>query len=102
MPLNRKTLGIDAKCSVLLSVLRPCASIDQRFPNKVAGQRLCDLIAVRMGEVMRNGNKFLACFFKSESFMDVELYTAKRYVKVIEEGPSDLFFNVAPPSPATP
>ena len=55
-----------------------------------------------MGEVKRNGNKFLACFFKSESFLDVELYSAKRYVKVIEEGPSDLFFDIAPPSPATP
>ena len=102
MPPNRKALGVDAKCSVLLSCLRPSASIDQRFPNKVAGQRLTDLVAVRMGEVTRNGNKCLACFFKSESFPDVELYAAKRYVKVVEEGPSDLFFNVAPPSPATP
>jgi hypothetical protein len=102
MPSNWKTLGLDAQCSVLLSFLRPSASIDQRFPNKVAGQRLCDLIAVHMGEVTRNGNKFFACFFKSKSFPDVELYTAKQYVKVVEEGPSDLFFDVAPPSPATP
>ena len=32
----------------------------------------------------------------------MELYAAKHYVKVVEEGPSDLFFDVAPPSPETP
>ena len=32
----------------------------------------------------------------------MELYCAKRYVKVIEEGPSNLFFDIAPPLPATP
>jgi hypothetical protein len=55
-----------------------------------------------MGEVMQNGTKFLACFFKSESFPGVELYSAKRYIKVVEEGPSDIFFDIAPPPPATP
>ena len=74
---QRKTIGVNARCSVLLSFLHHSASIDQRFPNKVAGQCLCDLVVVRIGEVMQNGNKFLACFFKSKSFPDVELYAAK-------------------------
>jgi hypothetical protein len=90
-----KTLGVNARCSVLLGYLRPSASIDQRFPNKVEGQRLCDLGDTKW-------HKFLACFFKSESFPGVELYSVKRYVKVVEEGPSNLFFDIAPPPPATP
>jgi hypothetical protein len=45
-----------------------------------------------MGKVMQNDTKFLACFFKSESFLGMELYSAKRYIKVVEEGPSHLFF----------
>ena len=102
MPPHRKTLGVDARCSVLLGYLRPSTSIDQRFPNKVAGQRLCDLVAVCMGKVTRNGTKFLACFFKSESFPGLELYSAKRYGKVVEEGPFDLFFDIPPPPHATP
>ena len=44
----------------------------------------------------------LLAFLKSESFPGVELYSAKRYVKVVEEGPSNLFFDIAPPPPATP
>jgi hypothetical protein len=51
---------------------------------------------------MQNDTKFLACFFKSESFLGMELYSAKRYIKVFEEGPSHLFFVIAPPPPATP
>ena len=53
-------LGVDARCSVLLGYLCPSASIDQLFPNKVAGQHLCDLVAVCMDNVMQNRTKFLA------------------------------------------
>lgn len=99
MARGRKTLGQDAKCSVLLSYLRPSARIDQQFPNKVAGQRLEDLKVLRLSEVTRLGNKYLAVFFRSETFGDdVELYATRRYVKVLDEGPSGLFFDV-PTSP---
>ena len=47
MPGGKKILGADAVCSVLLSYLRPSAKIDELFPNRIAGQRLDDLVAAR-------------------------------------------------------
>jgi hypothetical protein len=32
----------------------------------------------------------------------MKLYSAKQYIKVIEEGPSHLFFDITPPPPAAP
>lgn len=102
MTRSRKSLGQDAKCSVLLSYLRPSARIDQQFPNKIAGQRLDDLIVLRLGQVTRSGNTFWAVYFRSETFGDdVELYAARRYVKIIQEGPPNLFFDL-PTSPQVP
>jgi hypothetical protein len=97
MPRRKKILGADAVCSVLLSYLRPSAKIDELFPNRIAGQRLDDLVAVRTDNVTRSGNTFLAVFFRSESIHDVELHASKRYTKVVREGPQELFWNVETP-----
>ena len=97
MPRHKKLLGADAVCSFLLSYLHPSAKIDELFPNRIAGQCLDYLVAVRTDIVTRSGNTFLAVFFRSQSIPGVELHASKRYVKVVQEGPQEHFWNVETP-----
>jgi hypothetical protein len=104
---NRHRLGDGARCSVLLSKLRPSERVDNAFPNSESTQRLDDLVALRRQLVTRRGLTYDAIFFSSASIPDVELSAARRFVLVLEEGPNDGVWeevanNPAPGNPSLP
>mmetsp|Transcript_7828 Transcript_7828/g.16981 ORF Transcript_7828/g.16981 Transcript_7828/m.16981 type:complete len:172 (+) Transcript_7828:87-602(+) len=56
-------IGEGARCSVLLSRFQPSKRINKTFLNKVSGQRLTDLKAVRVAWTTQRGNVYDAVFF---------------------------------------
>ena len=80
-------LGEQARCSILLSKLRPSLAVANAFPNPTSTQRLDDLVANRLERKERRGLVYEAVFFSSESIPDVELSAARRFVVVVEQGP---------------
>ena len=106
MTSRRLVLGEGARCSVLLSKLRPSQVVKTAFPNRLPTQRLDDLVAVRHEQITRRGLTYDGVFFSSESIPGVELSAALRFVLVKEQGPEESFWDAPPasdpsaPSPA--
>ena len=92
-----KRVGEGARCSVLLTKLRPSKEVDAVFPNKAQGQRLDDLVAVRVAQRARRGHTFESIFFRSETIPGVDLNCATRFCVVVEEGPPDRLYSTHAP-----
>ncbi len=90
---QRLRLGVEAKCSVLLSKLHPLAVVDAHIPNREAQKRLTDLIAVRIADATHSGRTLKSVFFTSPMIPNKELYCSKKFCTVLEEGPEDLLFD---------
>ncbi len=102
MTRHRLLLGEEARCSVLLSKLRPSRDVEAAFPNRLPMQRLEDLVAVRHEQITRRGLTYEAVFFTSESITGIELSAARRFVVVKEQGPEEgLWDTPASDSPAS-
>ena len=99
---RRLSLGEGARCSVLLSKLRPSRDVEAAFPNPLPTQRLEDLVAVRHEQITRRGLTYEAIFFTSDSVTGIELSAARRFVVVKEQGPEEgLWDTPASDSPAS-
>lgn len=85
-------IGEGARCSVLLSMLRPSQAVAERFPAIMPRQRLDDLMAVRHEMVTRNRSTYEAIFFTSFTFPGQEMHCARRYAVVQAEGHQDAFW----------
>ncbi len=103
MTRHHPLLGEGARCSVLLTKLRPSGDVQAAFPNRLATQRLEDLVAVRHEQITRRGLTYEAVFFTSESITGgIELSAASRFVVVKEQGPQvGLWDTPASDSPAS-
>ena len=99
---NRLCLGDGARCSVLLSKLRPSARVAEAFPNSESTQRLDDLVALRRQCVTRRGLTYDAIFFSSASIPDIELSSARRFVIVVEQGPDEGLWEEVANNPSAP
>ena len=62
MTRHRRLLGEGARCSVLLSKLRPSIQIEAAFPNRLPMQHLEDLVAMRHEQITRRGLMYEAVF----------------------------------------
>ncbi len=76
MTRHRLLLGEGARCSVLLSNLCPSRDVEAAFPNRLAMQRLKDLVAVRHEQITRRSLTYEAIFFTSNSVTGIELSAA--------------------------
>ena len=65
MTRHRLLLGEEARCSVLLSKLRPSRDVEAAFPNRLPMQRLEDLVAVRHEQITRRGLTYEAVFSRA-------------------------------------
>ncbi len=74
---SKKRLGVQAKCSVLLSRLRPSAIVDTYFPNRHAQKRLQDLVCTKIEDATHGGRTTKSVFFSSPSIPNEELYCSK-------------------------
>ncbi len=102
MTRHRLLLGEGARCSILLSNLRPSRDVEAAFPNRLAMQRLKDLVAVRHEQFTRRGLTYEAIFFTSDSLTGIELSAARQFVIVNEQGPQEgLWDTPASDSPAS-
>ena len=104
---NHRRLGDGARCSVLLSKLRPSERVADAFPNSESTQRLDDLVALRRQRVTRRGLSYEAIFFSSASIPNIEVPAARRFVVVVEQGPDkglwdEVANNPAPGNPPLP
>ncbi len=90
---SKKRLGRDAKCSVLLSRLRPSAVVNAKFPNRHSQKRLKDLVCIKIEDATHGGHTTKSVFFSSPSIPDEELYCSRKFCVVLEEGPSKDFFD---------
>ncbi len=81
---RRLSLGEGARCSVLLSKLRPSRDVEAALPNPLPS--LKDLVAVRHKQITRRGLTYEAIFFTSDSVTGIELSAARRFVVVKEQG----------------
>ena len=82
-------IGEGARCSVLVSNLRPSKEVSERIVNAVPRQRVEDLVAVRRGIITRGGKTYEAIYFTSETFPGLEVYASKRFTVVKGEGRPD-------------
>ncbi len=89
MTRHRLLLGEGARCSVLLSKLRPSRDVAAAFPNPLPTQRLEDLVAVRHEQITCRGLAYEAVFFTSDSVTGIELSAARRFVVIKEQGPEE-------------
>ncbi len=85
MTRHRLLLGEGARCSVLLSNLRPSRDVEAAFPNRLVTQRLKDLVAVQHEQITRRGLTYEAIFFTSDSVTGIELSNARKFVIVKEQ-----------------
>ena len=83
---------------MLLSKLRPSIDVEAAFPNRLATQRLEDLVAVRHEQITRRGLTYEAVFFTSESIPGIELSAARRFVIVNQQGPEEGLWDTTPAS----
>ena len=88
-----KRHGVQAKCSVLLSRLRPSAIVDTYFPNPHVQKRLQDLVCTKIEDATHEGCMTNSVFFSSPSIPNIELYCSKKFCIIIEDGPPEPFFN---------
>lgn len=86
---HRRLLGDGARCSVLLSRLRPSKQVADAFPNSTSTQRLDDLVPLRRERVTRRGLSYESIFFSSASIPNIELSAARRFVVIEEQGPNE-------------
>jgi hypothetical protein len=96
------TMGIGAVATALARLIHPSEHIRRVYPNAPTTLRLSDLRIVCL-DVKKIGKKdkevvvFTSDEVKNENNELLELYAAKRFVKVLTEGPSGGFFNALPP-----
>lgn len=88
-------LGEGARCSVLLSMLRPSPAVAAVFPAIMLRQQLEDLVAVRCETRTRNRNTYEAIYFTSTTFPGQEMSCARRFAVVLAEGHLDAFWDNA-------
>ena len=82
-------IGEGARCSVLVSNLRPSKEVSERIVNAVPRQRVEDLVAVRQGIITCGGKTYEAIYFTSKTFPGLEVYASKRFTVVKGEGRPD-------------
>ena len=99
---NHLLLGQGARCSVLLSKLRPSRDVEAAFPNRLPTQRLEDLVAVWHEAITRRGLTYDGVFFMSESIPGIQLSAARRFVTVKEQGPDESLWDAPASNPPTP
>ena len=93
--------GVGAKCHVLTRFLHPSKLVRDKYPNIDKGHRTTVvLVGIETKLVNRKDQQ---CYtFRSEDFPNAVLHAVKRYVVVVEEGPTESFFQSSSESPGTP
>ena len=89
---RKKKVGSGAICSVLLKYLHPGKTIDKRFPNRTAQQRIDGLLATSQELRKVKKKEQLVICFRHEQFEGVDIYCVKRWCKVTTEGAQEHFF----------
>ncbi len=84
-----RRLGEGARCSVLMKNLRPSREVEKRIVNPAPHQRTTDLVAVRRGNITRGRSTYEVIYFTSPTFPDLELYAARRFTVIEQEGHAD-------------
>ena len=90
---KNKRLGAGAKCSVLIKFLHPSKLVKETLTNPRHNERLDDLIAIREERKKVNRKDQVVVAFRHCKFDNQELHCVKRFVKVVNEGHPDHFFN---------
>ena len=93
-PTARLCLGEGARCSCLVKFIRPSKDVAAALVNPKPGRRIDDLIAVSRDVTTRGGKRFVSIFFRSSTIPGL-LHAAERWVKVEEQGPTDLLWENA-------
>ena len=97
-----RRLGKGARCSVLIKNLCPSREVEQRIVNLAPHQRTTDLVAVRRGNVTRGRSTYEVIYFTSPTFPDLELYAARRFTVVEQEGHADRLWEMPLQADGTP
>ena len=95
----RLRLGEGARCSTLLSKLRPSAAVNSQFPNKQPRQRLDDLRATRRQVQTRQCIMCGHVYFTSPTLPGKVLHAASRWCVVREEGNTDTLWETLAETP---
>ena len=96
-------LGEGARCSVLIKNLHPSREVvEQRIVNPAPRQRATDLVAVRRGNVTGGRSTYEVIYFTSPTFPDLELYAARRFTVVEQEGHADRLWEMPLQANGTP
>ena len=94
LPKQQLRLGKGATIQPLLRLIHPSATIRAAFSNDIKGQRLEGCVLKRQEVKLIKGEGRLCVVFTHDDFDDVDLYAAKRYCKVTNEGDPDYFLMV--------
>ena len=92
MPRKTKRAGVGAKCSVIIRFVHPSREVSKVIQNSSANERLNDLLLIKEDRRNVNHRESTCYVFRHEKFESIELYAAKRLVKIEVEGPEDGFF----------
>jgi hypothetical protein len=95
-------LGQGARCLVLIKNLRPSREVEQHIVNPAPHQRATDLVAVRRGNVTHGRSSYEVIYFTSPTFPNLELYIARRFMIVEQEGHADRFWDMPLEADGTP
>ena len=94
MPKQQLRLGKGTIIQPLLRFIHPSAAIRTVFSNEIKGQRLEGCVVKRQEVKLIKGAARLCVVFTYDDFDDVDLYAAKRYCQVTNEGDPDYFLMV--------
>ena len=100
-PKARICLGEGARCSCLAKYIRPSKDVAAALVNPKPGRRIDDLIAMSRDVTTCGGKTFVSIFFWSSTIPGL-LHAAERWVKVEEQGPTDLLWENAAPTTEAP
>jgi hypothetical protein len=95
-------LSQGTRCSVLIKNLCPSREVEQRIVNPAPRQRATDLVAVRQGNVTRGRSSYEVIYFTSPTFPNLELYAARRFTIVEQEGHANCFWDMPLQANGTP
>ena len=86
--------GVGAVASVMSKFVQPSRSIRHKYPNRPKNHKLEGVILVEVdAKVVRRGADAILVFvFTHFGFTDKNLYAAKRYIHVTQEGEEDSLF----------
>ena len=89
---RKKRLGIGAQCSVLSKYMHPAKEVSDKYPNRTAQHRIENLVCLREDTKIVKRRQQRVIVFRHETFAEMEIYCVRRWVKIINEGAAEHYF----------